>query len=228
MMWRPDCGPSTEGLSTRANVVTLAAAAADVELLRWEMAEAPAWVLVDVASLSSRPFLGFADVQRGGGVAPTARFASSRSATFCVFARSIRLLATNVATEANQIAARVQPVSQPVDLGVGAVELAEQVTWPAAADPTLTIAVPPYAATVRVDLGPGPLAISPLPYIDIAEERATGVYDVVYRAPVRQPLLTSTGDVPVGGASVVQLTPGLAGDGGAARVGRITFGLALR
>ena len=179
------------GLSTRADSKDLPAldplaGPKPVELLVAE-AGRDAWRIVELFSGSDLPFDAELAWSAGSGAGASARVTVARAARVAVFARSVRIAATNRADVVNR-------VGVPVADGFAATRN----SWEHAAShlAVSTIPVPPFAESVRVELADP--ALSPLATVRVLD----GLGAVVAAYPVdQQPAL----GVPVGGARALEL-----------------------
>ena len=178
-------------LSTRADSKELPAldpltGPKPVELLVAE-AGRDAWRIVELFSGSDLPFDAELAWSAGSGAGASARVTVARAARVAVFARSVRIAATNRADAVNRVGVTVAD-------GFAATRNA----WEHAAAHVAvsTIPIPPFAESVRVDLADP--ALAPLAAVRVLD----GLGAVVAAYPVdQQPAL----GVPVGGARALEL-----------------------
>lgn len=181
-----------------------------------------------VEALGAGPFDLLLRWSAGSGTGATATVSVGRSARICVYARSLRALAVNRGPEANTVSVLVSDGETPT------ANVFTVVAGPGAE--AYTLPVPPFARTVRVDLGlpasgaarsldtapdlaPRDLPALPAP----AKPPALGLVDAYGRTLSRTPLDAQPhGGVPIGAASAVLIVPG-----SASVLVRATFDLAL-
>ena len=181
------------GLSTRADSKELPAldplaGPKPVELLVAE-AGRDAWRIVELFSGSDLPFDAELAWSAGSGAGASARVTVARAARVAVFARSVRIAATNRADVVNRVGVTVAD-------GFAATRNSWEHAASHLATATSPIPVPPFAESVRVELADP--ALSPLATVRVLD----GLGAVVAAYPVdQQPAL----GVPVGGARALEL-----------------------
>ena len=194
-MVRPGCGVElttrSDGADLPPVIVLLAGTvipSKPVELLKAE-AEVDAWRLVEAFSRNGLPFDVTLAWSSGSGSGAEATFTISHASRIGVFARSLRVVATNQSNHLNRVGVTIADGFAPTR---NAWELRGDLD-PAA--PT-TIAVPPFAETLRVDLADNTLApTTEVRLVDgIGLQRGTVLVSA-------QP----SGGIPVGGTSRVRL-----------------------
>lgn len=194
-MARPGCG--TE-LTTRADQAELPARlqlaavtlpGKPVELLNAE-AEADTWRIVEVFSRTGLPFEVGLSWSSGTGSGAGAQVTVARATRICVFARSLRITATNLAKKLNRVGVTVADGFTP-----------SRNTWevPAVigAGSTFEAEVPPFADSLGLDLADLAAVVT----TQIRVHDALGDVRASYNAAFQPP-----NGVPVGGASKVEVT----------------------
>lgn len=161
-----------------------------VPLLQGEAQEA-AWRLVDVGSFDGRPFQVQLTWEAGAGSGPTVDISVARATRVCIFARNVRVRATNLVNGAtNKIWCTVADADGPVDT-TNFLEVR------GAAGDDVAVAIPTYAELARLDVE-DPAAAS-----NALLELVDGVGTV--RAAVYADQQPSDG-VPVGAAAAMRVT----------------------
>lgn len=181
------------GLSTRSDSQELPAfdptsGPRSVELLRGE-ADRDTWRIVELFSGSGLPFDAELSWSAGSGAGAWAFVTVARSARVSVFARSVRIAATNLAGQVNRVGVTVAD-------GFATTRNQWEHTGAHVSGVLSTLPVPPFADTVRLDLAD--FALSPLATVRVLD----GLGELVASYPV--PLQPPAG-IPVGGASALEL-----------------------
>ena len=194
-MVRPGCGVElttrSDGADLLPVIVLLAGTlvpSKPVELLKAE-AELDAWRLVEAFSRSGLPFDVTLAWSAGSGSGAESTITVSHATRICVFARSLRVVAANQANHINRVGVTIADGFAPTR---NAWEVRGELD-PAA--PT-TIAVPPFAESLRVDVADATLApTTEVRLLDgVGFQRGTVLVSA-------QP----SGGIPIGGTSTVRL-----------------------
>lgn len=149
-MARPGCGVELTTRTDQAELAAVGLVAAvlppkPTELLSAE-AELDTWRIVEVFSRTGLPFSVDLSWSSGSGSGAQALVTVSRSARICIHARSIKLVASNLANLVNRVGVTVSDAY--------AVTENQWEVDDAAADQgvELEVPLPPFARTVRVDV----------------------------------------------------------------------------
>lgn len=194
------------------------------QIIDWTCAEGLTWVLVDLVSVSGRPWTATLTYRRGQGPARSVQLTTSNLMTICLCCRSLQVGGQNLAVVGagaeNNVGVRVQPIDYPIGSPTAWTYI--PLDWPSGAGLDETVTIPNGAVSWRVDLGPTNLEQLPTAYVDAAYVVNAGL-----QARARIPVLNnSTGVVPVAGASALIFAAGATGDA-SARPSRIGFEIAL-
>jgi hypothetical protein len=180
-------------LSTRSDSKDLAALDVNagpkpVALLVGE-ADRDTWRIVELFSGSGLPFDAELRWSAGSGAGAEAWVTVARAARVSVFARSVRVTATNLADKVNRVGVTVAD-------GFATTRNHWEHRALHSAGFLSRIPVPPFADVVRVDLAD--VALSPLAAVRVLD--GVGALLATYPAPLQPP-----GGIPVGGASALEL-----------------------
>jgi hypothetical protein len=186
---RPGCGIELTTRTDGADLAPFAPDAKPVDLLRAE-AELDTWRIVEVFSRSGYPFDVSLEWSAGRGAGASALVTVSRSARISIFARSVRVVATNLSNQENRVVVTVADGFAPTR------NQWEHKAHLVASD-TALIPIPPFAETVRIDLADASLA--PTSVIRVVDGLDTNVAThLVSDQPAR--------GIPIGGAADLELT----------------------
>jgi hypothetical protein len=180
-------------LSTRSDAAELPPVdpklgAKAVEVLRGE-AERDTWRIIEAFSGSGLPFDLELAWSAGSGAGAQAQITVARSTRVSVFARSVRIAATNLADKVNRVGVTVAD-------GFAATRNRWEHRGHHVASATTVIPIPPFADTVLVDLADPVL----LPQATVFVVDGIGVLRAAYPVDLQPP-----DGIPVGGAAVVEL-----------------------